>query len=94
MKDRRKNILYISTNDGSDIRINKEIKSLHMHFEVIFIGIGLNVEKCYIKDFCKEVYIVSGSKKSLFTYLKHFLMVIKALLKYKIDSIHLIYGHE
>ena len=89
MKNRKK-ILYISTNDGSDMRINKEIKSLHMHFEVIFIGMGLTNENCYIKDLCKEIYIVIGSKKNLFTFLKHFFIVIKALLKHKINSIHLI----
>ena len=47
-----KKILYISTNDGSDMRINKEIKTLARYAEVYFLGVGEYGDKNYAKSNC------------------------------------------
>ena len=82
-------ILYISSNDGSDMRINKEVKSLQKHSEVIFFGVG-DHSKCYVAPFCKEVILVKGKRNSIPVLAKQVLVFIKLLFTKKIKSIHII----
>ena len=57
-------LLFISSNDGSDMRINKEVKTLAKNFEVIFFGVG-DHSKCYVAPFCKEVILIKGKRNSV-----------------------------
>ena len=89
MQNTRGTIFFISSNDGSDMRINKEVKSLCKHFEIIFLGVGGNT-KCYVTPFCKEVILVKGKRNSVSVMLKLVLIFIKVLSTKKIKSIHVI----
>lgn len=82
-------ILFISSNDGSDMRINKEVKSLQKHSEVIFLGVG-DHSKCYVAPFCKEVILVQGKRNSIPVLIRQVLIFIKLLFSRKIKSIHVI----
>ena len=82
-------ILFVSTNDGSDMRINKEIRSLQKHSEVIFFGVG-DQSKCYVAPFCKEVILVKGKRNSISVLIKQVLIFIKLLVTRKINSVHII----
>lgn len=89
-KANRNRILYISTNDGSDMRIAKEIKSLATHSDVIFLGMGRNEVNCYVSEYCAMSKIVIGNRRSIYTYLKQLVFALKIILKFRINSIHLI----
>ena len=80
-------ILFVSTNDGSDMRINKEVKSLQKHSEIIFFGVG-DHSKCYVAPFCKEVILIKGKRNSVPVLAKQILIFIQLLLTKKIKSIH------
>lgn len=84
-----KTILYISSNDGSDMRINKEIKSLSQNFNVIFIGVKGNAN-CYVKEYCSEVFLIKGRRNTIVTLVKQFIRIIYLIFFRKIDSIHVI----
>lgn len=82
-------ILFVSTNDGSDMRINKEVRSLQKHSKVIFFGVG-EMENCYVTPFCKEVVLVKGKRNSAPVLIKQILIFLKILFTRKIKSIHII----
>ena len=82
-------LLFISSNDGSDMRINKEVKTLGKNYEVIFFGVG-DHSKCYVAPFCKEVILVKGKRNSFPVLSKQVLIFIKLLFTKKIKSIHVI----
>jgi hypothetical protein len=81
-------ILFLSTNDGSDTRINKEISTLSKQYQIIFIGIG-DENNSYLKSLC-SLHIIKGSRKSLFVYFRYLFLVYKLLFTKKINSIHII----
>jgi hypothetical protein len=85
----KKQLLYITSNDGSDTRINKEINTLSKEFEIDFIGIGLG-NNAFVKSNCKNFYLISGSRKSLGSWLKLALKVYRLCLLRKYHSIHMI----
>jgi hypothetical protein len=89
MKEKQK-ILFVSNNDGSDMRIVKEIRSLQVYFDIIFVGIGVESEKSFAREHCQYFRLVKGNGRNIFSYLKQLLLVLKVLFNYKISSIHLI----
>lgn len=87
----QKSILFISSNDGSDMRINKEIKSLHAAgADVYFVGVISNPENCFVRAFCREVFLVDGPRNTPGSFFRLFFTVLKILLSRKIDSVHVI----
>ena len=49
-----KNIIYFANNNGSDTRINKEIKTLSRKFDIIYLGcVAKNQTGNY--SFCKDL---------------------------------------
>lgn len=86
---KKDNLLYFSVNDGSDMRIRKEIYSLNKKFNIYFVGIGNSVENCFVKDLCKEVKIVRGKIKSIASILKILFSAISIMRKINISSIHI-----
>jgi len=88
----RKSILYISTNDGSDMRINKEIKSLSKQYDITFIGIGLNDKNAFVKDNCTKFIMLNGDRRKLIMWFKLTLKVYQLIFfsKSKFNSIHII----
>jgi len=82
-------LLFVSSNDGSDMRINKEVKTLGKHFDLIFLGVG-EKSKCYVAPFCKEVILIKGKRNSIPVLIKQILIFIKLLIIKKIKSIHIV----
>lgn len=72
------------------MRINKEINSLCSScYEVYFLGIGKRSDVLHKRDNL-HCFFISGSRKSLLTYLRQTLLVIRLLFSKRIDSIHVI----
>jgi len=88
----KKRLLYISTNDGSDTRINKEVNTLSQEFDVDFIGIGFE-GKTFAKPYCKHFYLINGKRKSLWSWVKLISKVYRLVLTSNYHSIHLINEH-
>ena len=87
----KKEILFITSNDGSDMRINKEIKSLAAAGALIyFLGVDTGQNNCFVKSHCAEVVLVSGPRNSPASLLRLFFSCISILLKQNISSIHII----
>ena len=71
------------------MRINKEVKTLQKHCEVIFLGVG-DKSKSYVSKYCAEVILIEGKRNSISVLIKQVLTFIKLLLTRKIKSIHII----
>jgi hypothetical protein len=87
---RKPGLLYISINDGSDTRINKEIKTLAAHFQIYYIGIGKTTEKAFVKTYCKSFQVVQGHHKSIAALLKFYLLFLKLFFSHSFQSVHVI----
>ncbi|MFR0677343.1 hypothetical protein [Dysgonomonas mossii] len=87
MKNDKICLLYVTTNDGSDMRINKEVKTLSKKFSVIFVGVG-DYSKCYIEDYCSKTILIDGKRNSVKVLLRQVIVILKALSKVK--RIHII----
>lgn len=83
-------ILYISSNDGSDVRITKEIQSLSLKTKIIYVGVGYHSPVNFAKEFCSEFYLIQGKRNKPWTVIRHFCLVLKLLLRKRIQSIHII----
>ncbi len=83
-------LLYVCINDGSDTRINKEIKTLAAYFEVYYLGIGLNESQSFVKPLCTKFIVVKGSHKQIGTLLRYFWAFIKLLFGNRYASVHVI----
>jgi hypothetical protein len=88
----KKRLLYISTNDGSDTRINKEVNTLSKEFDIDFIGIGFE-GKTFAKSYCKNFYLINGPRKSLWSWIKLTSRVYSLSIIRNYHSIHLINEH-
>lgn len=83
-------LLYVCINDGSDTRINKEIKTLSLHFDIIYLGIGRDDSQAFVKPFCAKFCLVKGYHKSIPTLAKYFLAFIKLYFSRRYASIHVV----
>lgn len=83
-------LLYLCINDGSDTRINKEIKTLASRFDVIYLGIGRDESQAFVKPFCTKFYLVKGHHKSIGTLVRYFFTFIKLYFSHRFRSIHVI----
>lgn len=88
-ENEKPDILYICNNDGSDMRINKELKTLSEHYTITFVGVGTTNLESYARHYCKYFYLVIGRRNRLLTVLKQVWLVLK-LRPEKFDSIHII----
>ena len=87
MKNR---ILFISTNDGSDMRINKEIFTLSKKADVYFLGVGRDSNNNYAKINCKEFYLIEEKRNSIKAIVKQIRKYIQLTRAFEFDSIHII----
>jgi hypothetical protein len=83
-------LLYVSINDGSDTRINKEIKTLGQHFDIYYLGIGRNTDQFFTKHYCKEILMTRGHHREKLTFLKFCGLFINTYFKHNFASIHVI----
>ncbi len=87
----KKKILFISSNDGTDMRIFKEVKTLSRKFEIHFVGVDQNnLANSFVKDFCEKEIYIKGKRKSIVTIIKQFLIIFRLLLTNKYNSVHII----
>jgi hypothetical protein len=83
-------LLYISINDGSDTRINKEIKTLATAFDIYYIGIGRSSEKAFVRDYCKNFRTVTGHHKSIVSLCRFYILFLQLFFSRNYASIHII----
>lgn len=83
-------LLYVCINDGSDTRINKEIKTLAAHFEITYLGIGRDDSQSFVKPLCTQFCLVKGHHKSIPTLAKYFLTFTKLYFSRRYASIHVV----
>jgi hypothetical protein len=83
-------VLYVCSNDGSDMRINKEVKSLSRHFEVYFLGVGESTEKSFAAAHCTYFELIPGKRNSPGNVLRHVSAFLRLNRKERFDSIHVI----
>jgi hypothetical protein len=86
-----KEILFITSNDGSDMRINKEIKSLaRAGASVHFLGITSNETSCFIRESCASVSLIHGPRNSPATIIRLVWKAWMLFFRKNISSIHII----
>ena len=84
-------IYYISTNNGSDMRINKEITTLLNNHFVIFYGIGTIQESLLPDSVNLELRMVSGNRRNIFTIARLVMLIYRDYFgKKERPNIHLI----
>ncbi len=83
-------LLYISINDGSDTRINKEIRTLSTQFQITYLGIGKSTNQSFVKEYCQHFCLVKGHHKNPFVFLKYYLLFLQKYLFHSYRSIHII----
>ena len=86
----RKEILYLSFNDGSDMRINKELRTLSQLASVTLMAIGTDNSQCYATPFAHTLHFVNGSRKSVATLIRYFSRSAYLLLTKSYHSVHII----
>jgi len=83
-------LFYICINDGSDTRINKEIKTLAAHFQIVYLGIGRNQSQSFVKPFCQEFHLVEGHHKAIPTLIKYFFRFLQCYFSRRFEAIHVV----
>lgn len=86
---RKKRILYICSNDGSDMRINKELRSLSTIYEVTFVGVGTGNGDSYARQHCKYFHLIIGRRNTAATMVRQIFRVMQ-LKPGSFDSVHII----
>ncbi|MGV0879221.1 hypothetical protein V6767_18965 [Martelella sp. FLE1502] len=83
-------LLFVSSNDGSDMRITKEVQTLSRAFDVHFLGIGDNSDRSFARSYSTSFVLIPGSARSSKTIAKLIANVIRARRKLSPVSIHVI----
>jgi hypothetical protein len=87
----KRKILFITSNDGTDMRIFKEVKTLSKEFEIHFVGVNQNkISASFVKEFCSKEFYIIGKRKSVFTIIKQFFIIFRLILFNSYNSIHVI----
>lgn len=82
-------ILYVSSNDGSDMRINKEVETLSRAAQITFLGVGTG-DNCYVKQYCSRTVLINGRRNTMVTQIRLVYAFTGIIFKNKITSIHII----
>jgi hypothetical protein len=83
-------ILYLSVNDGSDTRINKEVATLARQADIVYCGIGQSADRAFVRPLCAELHVVQGKHKSPLVFAKFYAKVVAVFFKHRYHSIHII----
>jgi hypothetical protein len=83
-------LLYLCINDGSDTRINKEVRTLAGRFAVHYVGIGRTCDRSFVTPYCAEFTLIRGHHKDKLTFLKYWQKVSRLLLTRRYDAVHVI----
>lgn len=85
-------ILYLSFNDGSDTRVNKEVTSLiGSGAQVDFLGLGATRKHCFVAGSgLREFYFITGRRRSVRALLSYFSRAARLLVGRRYHSVHVI----
>ncbi len=83
-------LLYLSINDGTDTRINKEVATLSRAFAVDFVGISAGEANPFIAARVRRMEVITGRRRSPVTLLRLFFRVWGLLRRNHYDSVHVI----
>jgi hypothetical protein len=86
----RGRILYLSFNDGSDMRINKEIRTLSRLAPVDMVALGTDATQCYAAAASNRLHYIHGSRKTPGTLLRYILKSASLLTTGNFQSVHII----
>lgn len=89
-RSKKPNLLFVSNNDGSDMRINKEIRTLSRDFEVHFLGVGEVSEKSFARAHCSSFTLVRGPVRSIRSLANLVRLVLQARRKLNLGSIQVV----
>lgn len=83
-------LIYIANNDGSDMRINKEIASLSRAFNIHYIGVGMVSDISFAAANCASFKSVAPPIRSPKTIFSLFFQVIMMRLRLKTNLFHVV----
>jgi hypothetical protein len=83
-------ILYLSFNDGSDMRVNKEVHTLSRKAQVVLVALGPDSALCYAKANAHTLHFVRGERSSWGTLFRYFARCAYLLLTARYHSVHII----
>ncbi|GAB2783973.1 hypothetical protein GCM10027275_30070 [Rhabdobacter roseus] len=83
-------ILYLSFNDGSDMRITKEVRTLSHYAAVELVAVGTDPSLCYAAAYAHKLHYIPGARASTGTLLRYFLRCAWLLLTRRYHSVHII----
>lgn len=83
-------LLYICSNDGSDMRVQKEIKTLSADFDISFVGIGALCERSVCMTLCAECVLVPGRARSPLSIVNLCATVVKLRARTKYATAHVV----
>ncbi len=87
---RQASVLYLSFNDGSDMRVNKEVRTMILTARVALMALGPDPNQCYAADSADPLIFVKGNRKSASTLIRYFGKSTYQLLFRRYKSVHLI----
>lgn len=85
-----KELLYLCTNDGSDMRVNKELKTLSKTHKVTYLGVGNRNSESFCSEFCTEFNLVDINVKSISGIFKYWRTLFNILKSKKFDTYHVV----
>jgi hypothetical protein len=83
-------LLYLCLNDGSDTRINKEVRTLSGRFAVHYVGIGRSQEQSFVMPYCAQFTLIRGHHKEKMTFARYLQKATRLLRRGEYHSVHLI----
>jgi hypothetical protein len=83
-------ILYLSFNDGSDMRVNKEVCTLSRIAPVVLMALGPDPLQCYARPHVHTLHFVRGKRMSAGTLLQYFARCLYLLATRRYHSVHII----
>ena len=86
----KSNLIFLANNDGSDMRINKELKTLSSHYNIYFIGVGKYSDLNFAREFCTKFFLINKKRNSPKAIFLHILKFLKWYRRYNIKSCHVI----
>lgn len=87
---RKPDLLYIANNDGSDMRVTKEIRSLSKRFDVHYLGFGEVSATSFARENCFRFELVSGSARSVYSIARLAIRIMKNRIIFQYKSIHVV----
>lgn len=83
-------LLFLSINDGTDTRINKEIATLSQAFVIDFVGISAEGGRPFFSDKVRRVELIEGRRRSPTSLLRMGWRIFRLRSRNHYDTIHVI----